>query len=86
MVAQIRNRSGQMAVEMVLIIALTVGFAVVIGNEFQSRGFIAQLISRPWKSLAGMIQNGVWGPSQETMAMHPNSFRRVTTPEGEDVK
>lgn len=80
------NRSGQIAIEMVLMIALVVGFATFVSSEFKSRGLIAGMISGPWKNLAGMIQNGVWGPSQETMELHPNSFRRVITPDGEAPK
>ena len=86
MVRRLRDRTGQMAVEMVLIIALVVGFSVFVGNEFRNRSFIAGLVSAPWKSLAGMIQNGVWGPSQDTMSQHPNSFSRVTSPEGDPIQ
>ena len=86
MVNRLRNRAGQAAIEMVLVMALVLGASVFIGNEFRTRGFIASLVSTPWKSLAGMIQNGVWGPSQETMSQHPNSFSRVTSPEGDPIQ
>ena len=77
------NKSGQMALEMILIMALMVGFATFVTSEFKSSNFVAQLVSGPWKNLAGMIQNGVWGPSADTMPQHPNAFNRVISPDGE---
>ena len=86
MVNRLRNRSGQIAIEMVLVLALLVGFSVFVGNELRNQNFIANLVSKPWVSLAGMIQNGVWGPSQDTMIQHPNNFSRVTSPEGDPIQ
>ena len=86
MVRKVLNQSGQMAIEMVLLITFFFGFTVFVSSQFQEEGYLAQVVSRPWKSLAGMIQNGVWGSSQETMKYHPNTFGRVRSPEAEEAK
>jgi hypothetical protein len=78
-----KNQSGQMVVEAVLLMSVLLGGIYFVGNEMRSRNFIAQLVSGPWLSLAGMIQNGVWGAPSDTTVQHPNSFHRVSTPEGD---
>lgn len=83
---QLRQRSGQMAVEMILMLALFLGASYFVRDAFQSNGIIAQIVSRPWLSIAGMLQNGVWAPPEESNSQHPNNFSRVRSPFPEAAK
>lgn len=78
-----KHQSGQVIVEAVLMMTLMFGAVYFISQEFKSKNFIAQLVSGPWLSISGMIQNGVWGPPSETTLQHANSFYRVSTPQGD---
>jgi hypothetical protein len=81
-----KNSKGQMAVEMVLILVVMVAGAITISSAFREQEFFATLVSGPWKSTAGLIQNGVWGPPEDTMVMHPNHYNRVNTVVGRQVQ
>jgi len=77
------SQNGQALIEMTLMLAVLLGGIFFVSREFRSENFIARLVSGPWLSLAGMMQNGVWGAPSKTTTLHPNSFGRVTSPEGE---
>ena len=80
---RLRNKTGQMTVEIILVLAVIVAGAVTVGSIFRQQQFFANLVSGPWQSVAGLIQNGVWGTPEETMSKHPNQFGRVSTARGE---
>ncbi len=82
----LRNRRGQMVIEMVLMMLVFLGATYFVSNQFRSNNMIASLVSGPWKNLAGMIQNGVWMPSKDGMPYHPNARSRWVTPVGEEIK
>ncbi len=81
-----KHQKGQMVVEMVLMLVLFVGVAAAVSSAFKQNQYFANLVSTPWRSLAGMIQNGVWGTPKDTMRLHPSADRRVNTVRGEDVR
>lgn len=80
----LKNRSGQLAVEMVLLLALVVGMFVAVAGVFREQEIFARTIHSPWSHLAGMIQNGVWMPMEESHAFHPLYYgsggSRISTP------
>lgn len=80
------NQSGQFIVEAVLLITLLLGATVATAKYFKDKSIVAQIISAPWKSLSGMIQNGMWAPPQASMEMHPNNHNRHTSLEGVAAK
>ena len=80
----LKNSSGQMVVESVLIIALLLGFATVIAREFKDDEVISKLVQGPWLALSGMIQNGVWVEPKKSMLLHPNHMHRHISREGSD--
>jgi hypothetical protein len=82
----IRNQKGQSSVEMVLIITVLVAIAITVSEGFRKNELFAKLVSGPWQSLAGLIQNGVWGTPKDTYSQHPNQFERVNTVRGEVLK
>ena len=73
------NQSGQMTIEMTLMVVLSVGVAIFVGQQFRSNELFANLVSSPWAQVQGLIQNGVWGTPEDTMNRHPSQFRRITT-------
>lgn len=77
---------GQMVVEMVLMLVVMAGVTIFVTKTFRDNDFIAKLVSGPWESLSGLIQNGVWGRPGETMSKHPNVLGRLNTVRGEDLK
>ena len=79
----IKNSRGQMSVEMVLMVVVLVAGAAAVSSAFRKQEFFATLVSGPWVSLSGLIQNGVWGNPTDTMIKHPAHFHRVSTVEGE---
>jgi hypothetical protein len=77
------SESGQASIEMALMLVVIVAMALAVSQGFKSNQIFANLISGPWRSLSGLIQNGVWGDPASTVAKHPNGFSRISSPEGE---
>lgn len=73
---KLKEQSGQMIVESILIMTMLVGFAFVITSYFRSNEVVARLVSSPWTNLSGVIQNGTWAPPQQNMQMHPSNMDR----------
>ncbi len=81
-----KNQRGQASIEMVLMVALAVMVAMAVSKGLRDNEFFATLVSGPWTSITGLVQNGTWGSPEDTMAKHPNQFVRVSTVEGDDVE
>jgi hypothetical protein len=71
----LRNESGQMVLEYILIAVIFTGITVMTTQFFQDNEILRTLVAKPWQSLAGMVQNGDWGTPENTMNVHPNGFR-----------
>ncbi len=86
LLAPLRNRNGQIIVEIVLMLVVTMGIVVAVSAAAQSNDWFANLVSGPWQDLASIIQNGVPCPASgqcsasNMAAEHPNNFNRVVTP------
>lgn len=81
-----RSQGGQMIVEAVLIITVLLGVTMLTVKYFKDNELIKGLIHGPWLSMAGMLQNGVWGPPDVTNRSHPTGHFRHIIVEGENVK
>lgn len=79
----LRNQSGQITIEAVLIVTLLLGTTMATTRIIQDQGFLASLVERPWQHLAGMMENGVWGPPEQGRALHPNHIQRHGSPQGD---
>lgn len=77
------SQSGQMIVEAVLIITLLMGATFLVTNYFRNNEVLKTLVQGPWISLAGMLQNGSWGPIKDTAAIHPSAHGRHIVITGE---
>ncbi len=76
----LHNQRGQMAVEAVLLIALSVGIFIAVSGIFRDKQYFASILSKPWTSVSSMIQDGVWSPSE----LHPNHRQRWVSVRGDD--
>jgi hypothetical protein len=80
------NQSGQLIVEAVLIMVVLTAVTFAVGNFFKSQEVFKQLITGPWQSLAGLLQNGVWGSPATTNVSHPNGHGRHIVITGEPAQ
>lgn len=79
----IRNTSGQIAVEFILISIIIVSLALAIGRGLRQSEYFSKLTAGPWSLLTGMIENGVWEKPQTAKAMHPNYLKRQVSFKGD---
>jgi hypothetical protein len=78
----VANQRGQMTIEMILILVLLLSVALSISKASQSSGWMASLVSGPWKPLQGMIEDGVWVNAGASKSMHPTMLSRHGSYEG----
>ena len=77
------NQRGQMAVEYRLITLVLVAIVTMLRIQMQKQEMLAKLVSSPWSTLSGVIENGVKGPPDKTKNMHPNMLYRHASMEGD---
>lgn len=82
----LRNQSGQMILEAILIIVMLFAVTGIIASFFRKEEVVKRLISGPWTNLAGMMQNGVWKPAAEGAVSHPNAHGRHVVIQGDNAK
>lgn len=82
----IRNQKGQLIIEAILIIVALFAVTFLVGTYFRDHDFVKKLIQGPWKNLAGLIQNGVWQPLEQSAASHPNGHGRHIVITGEPAQ
>lgn len=68
------NQSGQLIVEAVLLLALVMSTSLLVTRFLQESQFAQTLIAKPWTTLSGMVECGVW--SGCGAGKHPNSRNR----------
>ena len=80
------SNKGQMTVEMVLILSALVFLSFLVKDKLfddSDNNPIYQFISRPWKSVAVMMESGVWmSKREEGREKHPNRFHWMYSNEG----
>jgi len=57
---QIHNEKGQLVVEAVLLLAVVMAITMAVSSYVQKNDFANKLVSKPWKTLSGMIECGTW--------------------------
>lgn len=78
---------GQMTVELILLTVVFGGLSLFVSRFFLSQGIVQNLIQAPWNyGIAGMIENGQWGPVVKTHDFHPNLMRRHSSIKGEATR
>ncbi len=79
-------KSGQMTVEMVLLLAVMMSMSYFVLNQFKTIKPVYNFISGPWKTIGGMIESGNWQQRQKAIQdkNHPNYWRRMFSQRGEN--
>ena len=73
---------GQAMVELVLIMALLLGAAVLVRSQFiEKENIFTAFITTPWKRIGGMMESGVWEERDQALASHPGHFQRMWSTE-----
>lgn len=80
-----KNNKGQMTVEAVLIVTLFVTLAIMAKQMLNEKKILSAMIDKPWSYIAGMVESGVWMPSDQAKLEHPNYLKRHGSPEGEKL-
>lgn len=78
-----RNQSGQIAVEFILISIVIVSIALAVGRGLRESEYMGKLAGGPWALLTGMIENGVWEKPKVAKTMHPNYLYRSVSFKGD---
>ena len=71
----INNQGGQLMVEAILLLAIAVGASIMITHYFEEKKFTQNLVAKPWGTLTGMIECGVWTGCKK--GAHPNTTSRT---------
>lgn len=70
----LQNQKGQLVVEAVLLLAVIAAVTMTVSGYIQKNDFANKIVSKPWKTLAGMMECGTWtgcGPGN-----HPAAHQR----------
>lgn len=84
--SRLHNQSGQLIIESILLITAFFAVTLLVSREFRSREVIASIVSGPWVSLAGMIQNGSWAPPERAQTLHPSHHGHHISLKGDPVR
>lgn len=75
-----KHRSrGQFVIEAVLLLSLGVMLLLGLKNWADRTQIFANLLTKPWAKISGMIENGSWGDPASTRAKHPHNPDKVAT-------
>ena len=77
----LKSSKGQITIEAVLIMTVMVSVFFAVQKNFKAKDYLATLINGPWGYVQGMVENGVWAPSDEGRTKHPNNYARRASPE-----
>ena len=72
----IKNQSGQMLIETVLLSIVSVTLFISFVKYAQENRWAAKLVSEPWGTARGMIESGSWKKPEEAKKQHPNQINR----------
>ena len=70
------NGRGQIVIESVLLMVVMLSIFIASVNALRDGQFLAKLVERPWESVAGMIECGVWGTPATACKSLPNQKNR----------
>ncbi len=82
----LRNQSGQMILESILILTILLAITMTTASQLKQNETFAKMMSGPWSKLAGMIQNGVWMEPGKSDAYHPNHAGRGASLSGQSAQ
>ena len=78
------SQSGQITVEMVLILFVFVGMTQFVISEFDRFKPLVKFVGEPWKVVSGMMEFGIWkNPGDISIDKHPSHWNRMYGMQGE---
>lgn len=78
----IKNQSGQVAVEYILLTVVLVGIFLSARAILIESNSVGNFVQKPWGLVAGMIESGVWKEPAKARQDHPAFLRRHLSFEG----
>lgn len=73
------NDRGQFAIEAVLLLTIGLMLFVSLKKWADDSQIFANIFTKPWQKISGMMENGVWGTPGATRSKHPNNPNQVAT-------
>ena len=71
-------QSGQMTLEMVLLLVALFGFVSFASTQLKEQEVLKQFITSPWVAVSNMMQSGVWNINrEEAKRNHPGYWKRM---------
>ena len=77
------NQRGQVTVEYILIMVVLVGITLAVRTGLNQSGLMPDLVKKPWKLVAGMLESGVWAEPAAARNAHPGRFSRHLSFQGD---
>ena len=74
-----RKSKGQLAIEAVLLLTIGLMLMLSLKNWAQESQIFANIFTKPWAKISGMIENGAWGDPATTRKYHPHNPEKVAT-------
>lgn len=85
MAKRLRHQGGQMILEMILILVFLFGGTLFVSSYLKDNESIANVISKPWLAIAGMLENGYWEAPAASRDKHPNKLHRHISVKAENI-
>lgn len=74
-----RKSKGQFVIEAVLLLSIGVMLLFGLKKWADQSQIFANILTKPWAKISGMIENGAWGDPASTRAKHPHNHEKVAT-------
>lgn len=74
-----RKSKGQFVIEAVLLLSIGVMMLMALKNWADQSQIFANIMTKPWAKISGMIENGAWGTPASTRSYHPHNHEKVAT-------
>ena len=81
----LRNQSGQLTIEAILIMTVLTAISISFSRFAKSGNLVANVVEGPWKPIQGMIENGVWESGDKAKSHHPSNRGRHSSNRGDVI-
>ncbi len=75
----LRQQSGQFVIEAVLLLSIGIMLLMGLKKWADESQIFANIFTKPWAKISGMIENGAWGDPGSTRRIHPHNPNSVAT-------
>jgi len=74
-----RKSKGQFVIEAVLLLSIGIMLFLGLKKWAEEKQIFANMLTKPWAKISGMIENGAWGDPASTRSKHPHNHEKVAT-------